>query len=97
MADDFNIVRWIDEKLNGSRPTKSMRKFNRFISSIDLIDFSMNNGRFTWTRMGERVVALRLDRFLISNQWADTFKEYRIDRLQRPTSDHFPIALSLVL
>lgn len=95
VSGDFNMVRWVDERLNATRPTRSMRKFNRFISSFDLIDIPMNNGRFTWSRVGERAAASRLDRFLITQQWSDRFKEFRLDRLQRPTSNHFPLALSV--
>lgn len=43
--------------------------FNKFIGVADLHDPPMSNGDFTWSRMGSRVAASRIDRFLISNSW----------------------------
>lgn len=93
IAGDFNLIRWMEDRQNGTRYTRNMKKFNKFIALYELIDIPMANGEYTRSRTGERGAASRLDRILISRQWADTFKEYRLKKLHRPTSDHFPIEL----
>ena len=42
--------------------------FNDLIETLDLIDVTTSNGIFTWNnkRDGDRGIACRLDRFLIS-------------------------------
>lgn len=95
LVGDFNVVRWLSERQNGTHITKNMRKFNQFVMSFDLLDPPMANGLFTWLRMGDRPAASRIDRFIISKAWADSFKNFRVDRLHRPTSDHFPLALTV--
>lgn len=95
LMGDFNVVRWIEDRLNATRADRSTKKFNRFIAVNGLTDPPMANGRFSWSRMGERSAASRIDRFLLSNQWVETFKEYKLERLHRPTSDHFSIALNM--
>lgn len=95
VVGDFNMVRWSEERLNGNSSSRSMKRFNKFIDDSDIIEMPMLNGKFTWSRMGERAAASKLDRFFVSRQWLDFFKEGRVERLQRPTSDHFPIQMSI--
>lgn len=63
------MTKWLGERLNATRISRCMKNFNKFISTAELTDPPMSNGEFTWSRMGERVAASRIDRFLISNLW----------------------------
>lgn len=53
----FNVVRWSFEKSAKGRCTKSMRRFNLLISELQLVDISLWNRLFSWSRMEERMVA----------------------------------------
>ena len=95
VGGDFNVVRWLNEKSSGTRPTRSMLRFNNLIEEMDLVDIPFRNGRFSWSRSGVRPTASKIDRFLLSKPWMEFFREVSVERLPRTTSDHFPIILKM--
>ncbi|KAL6288610.1 hypothetical protein ACE6H2_006120 [Prunus campanulata] len=96
LGGDFNVVRFISEKSNGGRVTKSMKEFNEFIQDTGLRDPNLLNASFTWSNLRENAVCRRLDRFLVSNSWDDSFPHARHKALPRTTSDHCPIELDTI-
>jgi hypothetical protein len=90
IGGDFNVVRHSGEKLRASRQTQVMTDFADFISEQGLIDLPMLGGRITWSN---RRTGSRLDRFLISTEWEESFPEVIQKRLPRVISDHFPVML----
>ncbi|KAL6322627.1 hypothetical protein AAG906_014299 [Vitis piasezkii] len=90
---DFNVIRRSSRKLGGSRLTPSMKDFDDFISDCELIDLPLRSASFTWSNMQENPVCKRLDRFLYSNEWEQTFPQSIQGVLPRWTSDHWPIVL----
>lgn len=64
------MVRCSEKKL-GLRPAVgAMRDFSSLIDDLELIDFPMQGGSFTWS--GGRVFS-RIDRFFISGDWKEHF------------------------
>ncbi|KAG5584503.1 hypothetical protein H5410_044937 [Solanum commersonii] len=49
--------------------------------------------QFTWSRGDNFVQASRIDRFLISTEWSDSFKDVKQSALPKVISDHKPILL----
>lgn len=94
LAGDFNVVRFVSEKSNGGRGTRSMSVFNDFISEANLCDPPLLNAKFTWSNMRDAAVWRRLDRFLFSADWEECFPNVRQCALTRVTSDHCPIELN---
>lgn len=70
-----------------------MKKFNKFIATADLIEPQQINGSYTWTNLGKRTAQSKIDRFLYTNNWQDKFLDHQVRRMQRSTSDHYPLAL----
>ncbi|KAM1060262.1 hypothetical protein TB1_024191 [Malus domestica] len=70
-----------------------MRIFNQFIQDSELIDPNLLNAQFTWSNFREETVCRRLDRFLFSGGWEESFPHARQKALARVTSDHCPIEL----
>ncbi|RVW25634.1 putative ribonuclease H protein [Vitis vinifera] len=93
VGGDFNVIRRSSEKLGGSRLTPSMKDFDDFISDCELIDLPLRSASFTWSNMQVNPVCKRLDRFLYSNEWEQTFPQSIQGVLPRWTSDHWPIVL----
>ncbi|KAM2601691.1 hypothetical protein FF1_039826 [Malus domestica] len=77
VGGDFNVVRFENEKSNGGRPTASMRIFNQFIQDSELIDPDLLNAQFTWSNFQEETVCRRLDTFLFSGGWEESFPHAR--------------------
>ncbi|KAM2004953.1 hypothetical protein FF1_000090 [Malus domestica] len=71
-----------------------MRIFNQFIQDSGLIDPDLHNAQFTWSNFRDEVVCRRLDRFLFSEGWEESFPHVRQKALARVTSDHCPIELN---
>ena len=70
-----------------------MRIFAQTVDELVLMDLPMQGGAFTWSGGRNNQSWARLDRFLVTQQWLEMFSGVAQCRLQRPTSDHFPILL----
>ncbi|VVA25489.1 Hypothetical predicted protein, partial [Prunus dulcis] len=70
-----------------------MKTFNDFIDDTNLRDPNLLNASFTWSNFRENAVCRRLDRFLFSEEWEDSFPHVKHTALARVTSDHCPIML----
>ena len=57
VGGDFNVVRWLNENSSGTRPTRSMLRFNSLVEDLDLVDIPFRNGRFSWSRSGIKPAA----------------------------------------
>ncbi|XP_062093313.1 uncharacterized protein LOC133799309 [Humulus lupulus] len=93
LGGDFNVVRRGDEKLNSATITRSMKNFDALIREMNLVDPKLHNGRFTWTNFRQRPICCRLDRFLFSPTWTESYPFIRQEVLVRIVSDHCPIVL----
>ncbi|KAK9934053.1 hypothetical protein M0R45_021214 [Rubus argutus] len=96
LGGDFNVVRFVSEKSNGGRTTRSMQDFNDFIRETSLCDPNLHGAEFTWSNLRENVIWCRLDRFLFSTDWEALFPNTRQLALTRVTSDHCPILLDTI-
>ncbi|KAG5589142.1 hypothetical protein H5410_039656, partial [Solanum commersonii] len=90
---DFNTVRFPLEKRNCTRFNKAMTDFTDFIEDAELVDIQLAGDVFTWKKGEGHDPAARLDRFLISEEWENTFKNIKQSTLQRVISDHCPLIL----
>lgn len=64
LGGDFNITRQAQERFPLGRVTKGMRKFNNFISVVNLLEIPLSNGRFTWCREGVVISRSLIEYFL---------------------------------
>ena len=93
IGGDFNITRFPNERSREGRITGSMRRFSQVIDDLELRDFPVQGGQYTWKGGLHNCRMARLDRFLVSEEWDCLFGGTRQSILPRPTSDHFPILL----
>nr|XP_009781800.1 PREDICTED: uncharacterized protein LOC104230638 isoform X1 [Nicotiana sylvestris]XP_016465708.1 PREDICTED: uncharacterized protein LOC107788542 isoform X3 [Nicotiana tabacum] len=93
VCEDFNAVRYPSEKKNCSRITRAMMEFSSFIEDMELVDLQLAGGDYTWRKGDKHVIAARLDRFLISVEWNENFRNIKQQLMLRVTSDHSPLML----
>nr|XP_016484663.1 PREDICTED: uncharacterized protein LOC107805183 [Nicotiana tabacum] len=93
VCGDFNVTRFISEKKNCRRRTRGMVEFSDFIEDMNLIDLRLEDSSFTWFKGDNQDMASRIDKFLIFEEWDDSFSNIKQIPLQRLTSDHIPVAL----
>ena len=72
-----------------------MRRFSDWISSHSLVDLQMGGALITWSNHQSNHAMSRLDRFLVSTEWLETYPEVTHIALPKPVSDHCPILLDL--
>ncbi|GAU27978.1 hypothetical protein TSUD_373730 [Trifolium subterraneum] len=94
LLGDFNAIRsneeWKSRAVNNSND--NLVPFNQFINDNSLIDLPLRGRKFTWYR-GDGLSMSRLDRFLLSDAWINSFPNCVEEALPRGLSDHCPIFL----
>jgi len=91
---DFNVTRYPMERSTGQRLTGAKSDFTDWINEMELIDPPLFGGLYTWRRGENHSTASRLDRFLYSHHWDDSFSQIRQSLLPRLESDHNPVMLT---
>lgn len=88
VGGDFNTITSTSEREGGAPPNlMSINDFNSCIEDYSLLDVGFIGPAFTW--FGP-VIAQRLDRILLNQQWIDFFKQNQITHQLRRCSDHRP-------
>ena len=87
------MVRFLEKRSRGGRLTASMRRFSEVVEDLELRDFPLKGGPFTWRDGLNNQSHSRLDRFFMTNNWDSLFNEAVQEVLPRPISDHFPVLL----
>ena len=90
VGDDFNIVRYSEERRGSHGNFSAMRIFNRVIDELQLVDLPLQGGVVTWSNGSS---ASRFDRFLLSGEWEEHFSIAKQIQLGRSVSDHWPVLL----
>eukprot|EP00253_Pinus_taeda_P023436 PITA_23436 len=97
---DFNMITLLSEKKGGIRKlNKDSEAFVEFIMLARLVDIQPRSGAYTWNnrRGGERQIASRLDRFLVSESLLLEGVIVYSDILPCGGSDHWPISLTATI
>ncbi|KAK4384643.1 hypothetical protein Sango_3039400 [Sesamum angolense] len=93
IGGDFNIILSAQEKRGGAQPKfRAMEDFANMVLECGLIDAGFEGTAHTWSN---RITWERLDRFLYSEAWLDTFTTTRVIHLSRTWSDHAPLLINL--
>ncbi|WJX17552.1 hypothetical protein P8452_07455 [Trifolium repens] len=69
-----------------------MVEFGSFLEDLELVDLNLLGRRFTWYQPNGRAMS-RLDRILISDEWANRWGNCSLWALPRDVSDHCPLIL----
>ncbi|GAU28487.1 hypothetical protein TSUD_294900 [Trifolium subterraneum] len=94
ICGDFNAVRSDAERRSLSQGLRSpdQASFNQFIDDNDLIDLPLYGHNFTWYR-GDGLSMIRIDRFLLSEDWCLVWPNCVQHAQLRGLSDHCPLSL----
>lgn len=94
ICGDFNVSRFPSERTNCNRITRTMADFNQCINDLEFLDPPLSGGSYTWRRGQNHSCATRIDRFLFSSQWDESFSKISQSVQPQLGSDHNPILLS---
>ncbi|GMI90536.1 hypothetical protein HRI_002722900 [Hibiscus trionum] len=93
LGGDFNAITSRDDKLGFSWNFQMMEVFRSFIQDACLIDLPLHGGAFTWSNNRDPPTHVRLDRFLIDNDFLLMFPNANQCLLPKAISDHNAIVL----
>ncbi|XP_071725874.1 uncharacterized protein [Rutidosis leptorrhynchoides] len=92
LCEDFNEVRYEHERKNCEFIARRADRFNSFIDNSSLIDVPLVGKRFTRIS-NDGVKMSKIDRFLVSENFNQTWGDITCCALDQNTSDHCPIIL----
>lgn len=94
LLGDFNSIKSPTERkrVDGYNMNEEMQIFGEFISEAGLIDLPLIGRKFTWYKSDRKTMS-RLDRFLITKNWLNSWCDLSQWGLQRSVSDHCTIVL----
>ncbi|KAK2985871.1 hypothetical protein RJ640_009941 [Escallonia rubra] len=95
VGGDFNVIRFPYEKSGESDYSSAMVDFSFFVNDAGLLDLPLTGAKYTWTNNQRNPIMSRLDRFFISADWENHFKNVAQKALPRVISDHSPIILDV--
>lgn len=70
--------------------TIGLREFSDLIEDLNLVDLQLENAKFTWFKGDNHLIASRIDRVLVSQEWDDAFSNLKQCTIQRIVFDHSP-------
>jgi exonuclease III len=91
VTGDFNVTLNPLDRSNQNHTQHEMRQFQAEVHNLELIDLTLKGRKFTWSSERENPTFVRLDRFLISTDWAQIYPNTTQRALPHATSDHCPI------
>ncbi|RWR83584.1 Ribonuclease H domain-containing protein [Cinnamomum micranthum f. kanehirae] len=97
VAGDFNTIRWVLEKSEGSIPRAAgLIEFNDCIQEAGLVDLPLQGSPFTWSNssIGATRIESKLDRVLVNATFLQTHP-FKGEVLMPGISDHCPLLLSI--
>jgi len=94
VCGDFNSVRMEEERRGRNVNFRQLdaNNFNNFIDGTFLIDLPICGRLYTWYR-GDGISMSRIDRFLVSAKWCESWRNCIQMAHQCGLSDHVPLVL----
>lgn len=66
IGGNFNVIRYLSERLGDTCLSPAMRKFSYFIFELGLMDILLVDSKFAWSNNRDDWCWLRIDRLLLS-------------------------------
>ncbi|XVE89222.1 hypothetical protein DITRI_Ditri19aG0133200 [Diplodiscus trichospermus] len=99
IAGDFNVIAHTDKSsnFNGYQvPNLDTKDFTECIQHLAVFDHVFPSPRFTWSNhQADNVIAKKLDRVLINDEWLVAFPNSRVEFIPPGESDHCPSLVQL--
>ncbi|PNX99671.1 cysteine-rich receptor-like protein kinase, partial [Trifolium pratense] len=97
VVGDFNAVCSMEERVginmeDGRLLSTEVSDFRNFVENLELVDLPLLGRRFTWYQSSGKAMS-RIDRILISDDWASRWGNVALWVLPRDVSDHCPLVL----
>lgn len=93
LIGDFNLIRTRSEKIGPSFNIALSNRFNSILARMQLLEISLSDRKFTWSKSVHSPSQALLDRAFCSVDWEAHYPSYHLSSLPRFMSDHTPLIL----
>ncbi|XP_074293134.1 uncharacterized protein LOC141620066 [Silene latifolia] len=95
IAGDFNCVLNVSERVGGNTPAGEMEPFRRCLADCGVVDIAAVGALYTWNnkQKPEERIYSRIDRFLVNQDWCDSFTDIYAHFMPEGLLDHTPCLL----
>lgn len=90
---DFNLIYEARDKNNNNINRRFMDLFRRALDASELMEFRLQNRRYTWSNGRARPTLVRLDRVFCNKEWDALLPSVTLQALSSSLSDHSPLLL----
>ncbi|CAN6251018.1 unnamed protein product [Urochloa humidicola] len=94
LLGDFNMTRFPSKRSNNNFDYTEAAAFNSAIDSMQLQEIPLLDSRFTWSNHQEVPILVKLDRFLVNNEWSITLPNSAVTSASAQTFDHCQLWLT---
>jgi len=95
LIGDFNLVRCAEDKSNRQFNASLANSFNDTLINLAVCEVNLSDRLYTWSDRQVHPILARLDRAFTNNDLNLAFPLTSLSSLPKPTSDHYPLVLSL--
>lgn len=95
ICGDFNAIFYVEDKTSGNPNLEDIRRANAFMHDLGLQELPLVCRRFIWTNGQDDPIWVKLNRFLVNNDWLAHFPRVIQMSLPRLGSDHVLIHLEV--
>lgn len=93
IAGDFNLARWLTDRTGDMRGISLMCSFNDLITDLALMEVSLKNKSYTWSKHRPQPSFSKIDRVFVTGHWESHFPVTLLTALESTASDHSPLLL----
>jgi hypothetical protein len=90
---DFNMIYKACDKNNLNLNRRLMGQFRQTLDGYELIEFTLQNWRYTWSNERAEPTLIGLDRVFCNQEWDLKFSGFNLQALSSSISDHCPLPL----
>ncbi|XP_078152948.1 uncharacterized protein LOC144548131 [Carex rostrata] len=91
VCGDLNVTLLPQDRTDNSNHRTQTNRFRTIVEGLQLQDLRLQGRAYTWSNEQENPIFARLDRFLISTTWSQTFPNSVQTAIPNTASDHCPL------
>lgn len=94
VCGDFNVTLLQEDRNNmNSTNWRESTRFSDLLMELELLNLPLKGRNYTWSNARYQPTMARLDRFLISSSWDQTYPNSSQEAVANTSSDHTPLML----
>ncbi|XP_078150208.1 uncharacterized protein LOC144545516 [Carex rostrata] len=95
VCGDLNVTLLPRDRTDNSNHRVQTNRFRAIVDGLQLQDLKLQGRAYTWSNEQENPIFARLDRFMVSTAWSQTFPNSMQMAISNTASDHCPLVCNV--